>query len=119
MSWFGFGGSDKDNKPTGGAMKIDDFDTSNSTHFDNTPSFAPSGGGSSSGGSFEQQMMMEQQKAVIQAVMFKLTESAFDSCVTKPTSSLSFSERSCIGSVVGKYLDTSELVVGRMQAGQQ
>lgn len=59
--------------------------------------------------------MMEQQKIMIQAVMMKLTETAFDTCITKPSSSLSSSEQSCIASVVGKYLDTSELVVGRFQ----
>ena len=56
---------------------------------------------SSSSASFEQELMQEQQKAVIQAVMFKLTEAAFDSCVTKPSSSLSYSEQSCISAVVG------------------
>ena len=55
----------------------------------------------SSSASFEQELMQEQQKAVIQAVMFKLTEAAFDSCVTKPSSSLSYSEQSCISAVVG------------------
>lgn len=62
---------------------------------------------------------MEQQKALIQAVMFKLTEASFESCVTKPSSSLSSTERSCISAVVGKYLDTSEFVVGQFTAGQQ
>lgn len=61
--------------------------------------------------------MMEQQKIMIQAVMMKLTDMSFETCVTKPSSSLSSSEQSCITSVVGKYLDTSELVVGRFQQG--
>ncbi|KAJ1423552.1 hypothetical protein B484DRAFT_451820 [Ochromonadaceae sp. CCMP2298] len=107
-------------------MKIDDFDSSSA--FDNRRS---SGGGMAGGGggggggagmtgsSFEQELMQEQQRAVIQAVMFKLTESSFDACVPKPSSSLSYGEKSCISAVVGKYLDTSELVVGRMQGAQR
>eukprot|EP00428_Durinskia_dybowskii_P070423 CAMPEP_0170390296 /NCGR_PEP_ID=MMETSP0117_2-20130122/19070_1 /TAXON_ID=400756 /ORGANISM="Durinskia baltica, Strain CSIRO CS-38" /LENGTH=124 /DNA_ID=CAMNT_0010646331 /DNA_START=40 /DNA_END=414 /DNA_ORIENTATION=+ len=124
MSWFGFGGS-SDNGSSGSkiesSMKIDDFDASQAAQFDNTPSYASpsSGGGMMGGGSFEQQIMMEQQKAVVQAVMLKLTESSFDACITKPSSSMSSSERSCIGAVVSKYLDASELVVGRMQSGQR
>lgn len=53
---------------------------------------------------------------MIQAVVFKLTDLAFDECVPKPSSSLSSSEQSCISSVVGKYLETSQIVVGRIGA---
>jgi len=100
-------------------MKIDDFDSSSAARFDNSDQFRQASAPSAAGGSFEQEVMLEQQKAVIQAVMFKLTESAFDACITKPSSSLSYGEKSCISSVVGKYLDTSELVVSRMNGGQQ
>lgn len=62
--------------------------------------------------------MMEQQKALVQAIMFKLTETAFESCVTKPSSSLSSSEQSCITAVVTKYLDASEFVVRKMSQKQ-
>jgi hypothetical protein len=68
---------------------------------DSYSSSLPTSSASSSSASFEQELMQEQQKAVIQAVMFKLTEAAFDSCVTKPSSSLSYSEQSCISAVVG------------------
>ena len=64
-------------------------------------------------------MNTEQQKAMIQAVVFKLTNLAFDQCVPKPSSSLSSSEQSCISSVVGKYFETSQLVVGRFSAANQ
>lgn len=110
MSWFG--GSRKDDSAKSQPMKIDDFDEESSFAHESTNfALGPSGGA----GSFEQEIVMEQQKAVIQAVMFKLTETAFDSCITKPSSSLSYSEQSCIQAVVGKYLDTSELVVSRLQ----
>ncbi len=117
MSWFGLGGgSDNGKKTEERSMKIDDFDSSSAAQFDNTNQFshAPSAGG----GSFEQEVAIEQQKAMIQAVMFKLTEASFDACVTKPSSSLSYGEKSCISAVVGKYLDTSELIVAKMQGGQ-
>ena len=44
----------------------------------------------------------------------KLTAMAFDSCVNKPSSSLSSSEQSCIAAVTGKYMDTTELIVAKM-----
>lgn len=124
MSWFGFGGSKKpeDDNSSSSTFSSNDhhFDSSSSTDF-----VAPSGGGDFAGasaglggGSFEQELMMEQQKALIQAVMFKLTDLSFETCVTKPGTSLSNSEQSCITAVVGKYLDTSELVVARFQGSQ-
>ena len=58
----------------------------------------------------------EQQKAMVQAVVFKLTDIAFDECVPKPSSSLSSSEQSCISSIVGKYVESSQLIVGRLGA---
>lgn len=118
MSWF-FGGSN-DKKPESdsfstGTMKIDDFDSGNFAGSSSTSSgMASSGMGSA--GSFEQQVMLEQQKIAIQAVVLKLTDVAYETCIPKPSSSLSSSEQSCIHAVVGKYLDTSELIVGRFQA---
>lgn len=109
MSWFGLGGGgSKEPSPPQGTMKIDDFPGDNSSFA--APSSAPSLGNL---GSFEQELMMEQQKALVQAVVTRLTDLSFDTCITKPSSSMSSSERSCVQSVVGKYLDTTELVVGR------
>lgn len=112
MSWF-FGGGNDDKKGSSGSS--DSYSTTDfsSSSFDSSPStsYAPA----RSTGNFEQELMMEQQKIMVQAVMMKLTETAFDACITKPSNSLSSSEQSCITSVVGKYLDTSELVVGRLQ----
>ncbi|CAM9277215.1 unnamed protein product [Heterosigma akashiwo] len=64
-------------------------------------------------------VQQEQQRALIQTVVAKLTEIAHDKCVGKPSSSLSSSEQACIHSVVSKYLDTSEFVLGRMMKQQQ
>jgi mitochondrial import inner membrane translocase subunit TIM13 len=119
MSRFGFGGGkgeDSNKKPSTSA-----YDTGLSSGFgdDHGTEFAsPSssfGAASSAGaGSLEQELVMEQQKALVQAIMFKLTETAFEQCISKPSSSLSSSEQNCITAVVTKYLDTSELVVARM-----
>ena len=124
MSWFGFGGSkkDDDNKPT--TMNVDSFDNSSfsneTSNFASVDSLGSSGSGSiglggASGGSFEAELMAEQQKAMIQAIMFKLTDVSFDNCIPKPSSSLSSSEQACIAATVGKYLETTEFIVGRFQ----
>lgn len=68
------------------------------------------------GSSFQDALALEQQKAMVQAVVFKLTDLAFDECVPKPSRSLSSSEQTCVQAVVGKFLETSEIVVGRLTA---
>ena len=77
----------------------------------------PMGAGAGAG-NFEQDLMMEQQKAMVQAVMARLTEMSFEQCVSKPSSSLSGSEKSCIQAVTNKYLDASEFTVARFSQGQ-
>ena len=113
MSWFGSGGNDK--------AKGDSDSSYNPAQTYDSPvdNFAGSSLGSSGAPSgIEQEFLLEQQKMLVQAVMFKLTESAFQKCVTSPSSSLSSTESSCIKAVVTKYLDTSELILKRLsQAG--
>ena len=119
MSWFGGGGSSSDD---------------NKSSFDEGAKFSsgdygsPLGGGAGgrtggmpagAGGSFEQELAMEQQKAMVQAVMGRLTEMSFEACISKPSSSLSSSEKSCIQAVTAKYLDASEFTVGRFSQSQQ
>lgn len=120
MSWFGFGGSSSKDEPAAPQpMKIDDFNQG--THFDNSADFAAPRGASGSlggGSSFEHEIQLEQQKALVQAIMIKLTDAAFDACITKPGSSMSSSENSCVQAVVGKYLNTTELIVSRMNGSQ-
>ena len=88
MSWFGFGGGSKQPE----APK------SYETTFDNSSSFpghdSSNGSDFSSpmsmgGGGFEEQVQGLAQQAMVQALMFKLTERAFEQCVSKPSSSLS------------------------------
>lgn len=121
MSWFGFGGSKKEESSSESVapMRIDDDGDSHfpsSSTFDSNNFSSPSVG--MGGATFEQQVMLEQQKAMIQAVMLKLTDVAFDKCITKPSTSLSYSEQSCIAAVTGKCLDTSEIVLARMQGAK-
>jgi len=74
--------------------------------------------GGGGGSNFENELRLEQQKIMIQQVMFKLTELSFEKCVTKPSSSLSSSEKACIEAVANKYIDASEFVVGQF-SGQR
>ena len=62
---------------------------------------------------------LRRQKALVQQVISKLTEVSFDTCIAKPDSALSAGERACIHTMVGKYLDTSEFVMGRAAKKQQ
>lgn len=62
-------------------------------------------------------VMQEQQKALVQQVIAKLTEVSFDQCIDRPEASLTSRQRNCIHTVVGKYLDTSEFVIGRATKG--
>ncbi|EWM20661.1 mitochondrial protein translocase family [Nannochloropsis gaditana] len=75
--------------------------------------------GAGGGGQLEELVMAEQQKALVQSVIARLTEMAFETCITKPASSLSSGEQSCIQATVAKYLDTSEFVLGRVQRSAQ
>ena len=70
------------------------------------------------GGSFQEQLALEQQKVMIQNMMLKLTDTAFQKCVTKPTSSLTSSEQICIQTVVTKYIESSEFVLEKLSRNQ-
>ena len=114
MSWFGFGGDSKksedhhiDSSPSSGFGQTSFPDESSFSSPSNDFS-APRSNGAAD---FQQQVMVEQQKIMIQALMFKLTTLGFENCVTKPSSSLSSSEKSCIQATVSKYLDTTEFIV--------
>jgi hypothetical protein len=109
------GGGGKKDEDNSSSYNPNSYDATES-NFGAAPDFAAQqrGGGGAGGSSLEQELMMEQQKMLVQAVMFKLTEAAFQKCVEKPSSSLSSSETSCIRAVTGKYLDTSEVILSRM-----
>mmetsp|Transcript_19894 Transcript_19894/g.28487 ORF Transcript_19894/g.28487 Transcript_19894/m.28487 type:complete len:129 (-) Transcript_19894:2218-2604(-) len=123
MSWFGGGSKKPEPEKSIPEHFVDESDDFNDSHSlggnDFASSSLPSGGllgGSKAPSSFEQALFAEQQKALVQAVVFKLTDISFEQCVPKPSTSLSYSEQSCITSVVGKYLETTDIVVGRLSA---
>lgn len=114
MSWFGFGGSD-DNSSSSSSSSSSVYDTTSfpgddSTRAYSSPSYTPSGGGGSAD-AFQNDVMMLQQAQLSQMIVSKLTETAFKKCVTRPSSSLSSSEKSCISAQVGKYIEASQYVV--------
>lgn len=117
MSWFGRGRGSTENVMT---------EKTDLPSYEEPPSFggaAPSefrGPASSVGGSsapsqeaLQMAVLQEQQKALVQQVISKLTEISFEQCVDRPEASLSARQRNCVHNVVGKYLDTSEFVIGR------
>lgn len=117
MSWFGFGGSGKKEEPSTSSYD-DSFPNDPSSSFTNdfsSPSAASSvssQGGLPSG--FEERMIREQQQLIAQQLVSKLTDIAFDQCISKPSSSLSSSEQSCIASIVTKYIEGSQLIINRV-----
>jgi hypothetical protein len=123
MSWFGFGGGDKkpeSDRSSEVPVRIDDFDDSSFVQ----PSGGTMGGdigglGNGGSGSFQEQLMLEQQRMMMQAVMLKLTDMSFERCVTKPSSSLTYIEQGCITATVGKFVDTSQLVLKRFHMAQE
>lgn len=79
---------------------------------------AVAGGGA--GAELKQFAMALQQQVVVQEVMNKLTAQAFERCITgKPGESLRGSEVTCIHATVGKWLDTNDFMIGRLQKKSQ
>lgn len=116
MSWFGFGSTKQDNSNNDNATGVPDLSSNLDTSFDN---FVPPDRQSSSNNiigasQFEKDFLAEQQRAMVQAIVFKLTEISFEKCVPKPSSTLSGSEKACIQAVTTKYLETSQFVVTGM-----
>ncbi|GMH73020.1 hypothetical protein TrVE_jg9107 [Triparma verrucosa] len=115
MGWFGGGSSSEDT-----STPVSDFSSSDESSFSSPipsqSSVQSAGMGASSLQSFAAEM---QQKALVQGVVSKLTQIAFEKCISKPDSALSGSEIKCVHAVTGKYMDGSEFVLGRFQKQQQ
>jgi Tim10/DDP family zinc finger len=92
MSWFGGGGGSKNDSNSGSSYQPESSYQDQGFVGQQESYAAPRSGGGTSTESFQQELIMEQQKALIQAVMFKLTETAFQKCVTSPSTSLSSSK---------------------------
>ena len=87
MSWFGGGGGKSDSN--GGGSYQPENSYQDQSFVGQQESYSAPRAAAGSAESFQQELMLEQQKALIQAVMFKLTDTAFKKCITQPSTSLS------------------------------
>ena len=115
MGWFG--SSDTTSKDSSSSSSSA-YDSASNFGGDTSDFSAPSAsfGG---GGDFQDQILQLSQQAMVQALMFKLTERGFEQCVSKPGSSLSSSEQSCIRAVTSKYMESSAYIMQRLQRQQK
>ena len=117
MSWWG---SDKkeSSSSSGGYGDSNSFRAPESVQHSSSTDLSHSYGDDASSGTFQEQIALEQQKVMIQNMMMKLADTAFQKCVTKPTSSLTTSEQICIQTVVTKYIESSEFVLEKLSRNQ-
>ncbi|GMI55831.1 hypothetical protein ScalyP_jg8135 [Parmales sp. scaly parma] len=110
MGWFG---GDKE-KPAEQSFSSDEGFTSGSS---NDQIYGGGGGSQYSGGAdgLREKAAQLQQAAGMNQVIQMYTTLAFDKCVTKPDSSLSSREISCIEAQVGKFQDFQQFVMERMK----
>jgi Tim10/DDP family zinc finger len=90
MSWFGGGGGGKSERNES-TYRPDSYQQDQSFVEQQESYVAPGGGGGISE-SFQQALVLEQQNALIQAVIFKLSDIAVKKCITSPSTSLSSSK---------------------------
>lgn len=120
MGWFGGGSSSNDSS----GASASSTSISNTDPMYDDYSAAPSAGSGMemSGGTNDLQQFSTaiQQQMIVEQVVTKLTEASFEKCIQgKPSESLSGRESACIYATVGKWLDTSEFMRGRMEKMQQ
>lgn len=89
MSWFGGGGKSDNN---GGGSYEPESSYQEQSYVGQQEAYAAPRSGGGSVENFQQELLMEQQKALIQAVMFRLTDTAFKKCITSPSTQLSSSK---------------------------
>jgi len=112
MGWFG-GSSETESTQSSDFTSSDELNSAGFSSASSMPS--SSMGGSGMGGIEEFSMVLQQQLLVQQAVSL-LTDKAFEKCILgKPSDNLSSREAECIRSVTGKWLDTNEFMMGRLQ----
>jgi len=96
----------------------DDADFDNHIPLSSSSGFSSSSLGDAGGGSFgemQQFALMLQQQVLVQQVINKLTDKAFEKCITgKPSDSLSGKDAACVQATVMKWLDTNEFLLGRL-----
>jgi import inner membrane translocase subunit TIM8 len=60
----------------------------------------------------------EKRKAMFNEVVSKLADVCFDKCVSKPGSSLDRYETACLSQCALRYLETGQVIMGRIQRMQ-
>eukprot|EP01023_Acetabularia_acetabulum_P025798 TRINITY_DN2461_c0_g1_i10.p16 TRINITY_DN2461_c0_g1~~TRINITY_DN2461_c0_g1_i10.p16 ORF type:complete len:101 (-),score=19.93 TRINITY_DN2461_c0_g1_i10:3733-4008(-) len=63
----------------------------------------------------QQFLAQEQQKAVIQQMIFKVTEDCFDKCIATPGKEMSGRERTCIENCAKRFVETTQFIMQRFQ----
>mmetsp|Transcript_21884 Transcript_21884/g.19921 ORF Transcript_21884/g.19921 Transcript_21884/m.19921 type:complete len:121 (+) Transcript_21884:109-471(+) len=118
MSWFGLGGNNNKNTTESKTLTNDKIDYTNSSsdiefsqpsslsQNDNLPSLSTK--------NLEKEYAKEQEKLMVQVLMLKLADVSFDRCISNPSTSLSSTEKSCVNSIVNKYFESTEFVVGKL-----
>lgn len=117
MSWFGLGGN-KTSEPA--PSSVDPYASSSPSQWNDPNSSYDSPSSFSSGSSsrsLQEEIQLEAQKVEIQGLILQLTNTAFDKCVSKPGSSLSYSEKSCIEATTGKYFEAKSLLMQKLTGG--
>ena len=110
MSWFGGSSSNNNND-----KKTDSYESNYDTSASNNSIEYSSPNNTNT---LEQEIMKAQEQMAVQSLMLKIAEIGFDNCITsKPSTSLSYSEKSCLSNVVDKYFSTTEFVVEKISKG--
>ena len=60
----------------------------------------------------------EKRKAMLNEVVSKLADVCFDKCVAKPGASLDRYETACLSQCALRYLETGQVIMGRIQRMQ-
>mmetsp|Transcript_29482 Transcript_29482/g.83158 ORF Transcript_29482/g.83158 Transcript_29482/m.83158 type:complete len:89 (-) Transcript_29482:280-546(-) len=64
----------------------------------------------------QQFLAMEQERVKLQELVSKLTNTAFDKCISYPGRSLSSSEQTCVANTVARFFDSGEFVLQYFQS---
>jgi hypothetical protein len=118
MSWWDGG----DDSSGGNKSKETSFTSDDTSSFlTGSNIMATSGSGGDSGMQELQQMSLHiQQQMIVQQIISDLSDSAYTQCITsKPSDSLTGTQVACIKSTVNKWMDTNDLMTGRLAKKSQ
>lgn len=110
MSWFGGGKSNSSESKSTYQEPVSDFSASS----------MPSSSTDYSSSGFDAQSSANalQEKMLAQQLILKLTNIAFEQCVTKPSNRLSSSEEACASAVAVKYVESVQQIMMKFSSQQ-